>query len=302
MINNILKVTFLIAVLFVSFSFANEANATVGGPSFVHSFKYNPADESVYFVREDHGGRGCPPELLKISLATGATAEVFSCDQGEDLLRKSNTYERHIVVAEINKITEDFKYLSQLNLSANNIEADIKFSRSENLTPEFTDTIQKYFNIDVYQNKNKLNSFEVSGCSEDQPFTFAGYSIPGFEKKIVLLLSTKNDCFEGGYIKEDLQIINGVSNLNRTSWTNYFKGDSALAPNEGTLVIFESENIEIDNLEDDQNENDTNDTDEYKENNFFRNVSLTDILVALILLLVGVVIGMWSSKKENDLN
>ncbi len=88
-------------------SFVDTANATVGGGSYIHSFKYNPLDESVYFIRNDMGGRGCPPELIKISLNTGKEQTVFSCDMGEKL-RTNNSYDPSSVTSEIDKLTTGF--------------------------------------------------------------------------------------------------------------------------------------------------------------------------------------------------
>ena len=45
----------------------SPALATVGGPTFIHTLKYNPLDESVYYIQNSESGRGCPPGLMKIS-------------------------------------------------------------------------------------------------------------------------------------------------------------------------------------------------------------------------------------------
>jgi hypothetical protein len=228
----------VLAVLFV----ANSVLATVGGPTFIYNFKYNPTNESVYYIINSESGRGCPPELTKLSLNSGESQVVYSCDQGEKLLQ-SNGYNISAVDLEIEKIITNFKDLTPINLKNNRISIDISFVNFENIGPEIAEVKKANFVASVYQDNKKIIDLPISGCNLEQPFIFAGYAIPGFDKKIVLLLSTKGDCWEGGYIYETLHVVGGVSNLNKTS-LNFYKGSSALVPNEGTLVVFESETVE----------------------------------------------------------
>ena len=184
----------IFAVLIFVGGLASNVHATVGGPTFIYDFKYNPQDESVYYTMASEGGRGCPPELVKISLVSGQTQVVFSCSDGEKLSSIS------LVSSEINKITNDFKQLTPLNLKGNNIAIDINFLNAENYSPELNELLRRNFNTSVYQNNKKVTDFTISGCKMEQPFVFAGYAIPGFDKKIILLSSAVNDCNEGGYI------------------------------------------------------------------------------------------------------
>lgn len=233
------KLCFLIIleVLFIS----NYAVATVGGPTLVHSFKYNPVDESVYYVVNSESGRGCPPELMKISLNSGKSQVVLSCDEGEKLIER-NSSEFSTVYAEIEKRTQNFKFLTPINLKDNRISIDISFINYEKISPEIDEIKNANFVASVYQDNKKIVDLPISGCNLEQPFIFAGYAIPGFEKKIILLSSTKGDCWEGGYIYENLHVVGGVNNLNKTGF-NFYKNQNPLIPNEGTLVVFESEGI-----------------------------------------------------------
>ncbi|MDP3996511.1 MAG: hypothetical protein Q8P86_02360, partial [bacterium] len=67
--------------------------ATVGGPTYISDFKYNPADESVYYIVNSQSGRGCPPELAKISLNSGISEMALSCDEGEKILEREGIYD-----------------------------------------------------------------------------------------------------------------------------------------------------------------------------------------------------------------
>lgn len=242
------KLFFSFGILIALF-IANSALATVGGPTFLHTFKYNPLDESVYYIVNSENGRGCPPELMKLSLNSGKSQVVYSCDEGEKLMQ-SNGYNDSAVNIEIEKIMTDFKGLAPINLKNNRISIDISFVNYENISPEIAEIKNANFFASVFQDNKKIVDLPISGCNLEQPFVFAGYAIPGFDKKIVLLLSTKGDCWEGGYIYETLHVLGGVNNLDKT-YLNFYKGSSALIPNEGTLVVFESEGINNNEEKDD---------------------------------------------------
>ena len=263
----------LLGVLF----FASNAFATVGGPIFIYDFKYNPVDESVYYIEKSEGGRGCPPELLKISLNSGKSQVVYSCDEGEKLVGGNNA---------INKIIQNFKDLTPINLKENRISIDISFVNYEKMSPEDDWIKNANFIASVYQDNKKIIDFPISGCNLKQPFLFAGYAIPGFDKKIVLLLSTKGDCWEGGYTYETLHVVGGVNNLNKTNLTNFYKGSSALVPNEGTLMVFESEGLKNQNEEvvDPKSPTDSN-----KDNG---------IMYAILAIILGLGLGYFFGKKS----
>jgi hypothetical protein len=240
--------TSILFVFFISLIISSKVEATVGGESLISNFKYNPADESIYFVFQSYGGKGCPPELMKLSLNTEKIETVLSCDQGENLLSEGNNYEYSPVSLEIERITKDFKPLTPLDLKVNNISIDVNFVRAENYSSEFNEIMRRYFTASVYQNNNKVKDLSITGCNLNQPFTFQGYAIPGYNKRIALLLSTKGDCFEGGYTNESLYTVSGVDNLNKTVTTNFYKGPSALTPNEGNLVVYESDRVVVSSL------------------------------------------------------
>jgi len=230
---------FAFGILFV----AHSALATVGGPTFIYTFKYNPLDESVYYIQNSESGRGCSPELMKLSLNSSKSQIVFSCEEGEKLLGGGDDYNINPVNVAINKIIQNFKDLTPINLKTNRISIDVNFVNYENISPEITEIKNANFIASVYQDNKKIVDLPISGCNLEQPFVFGGYAIPGFNKKIVLLLSAKGDCWEGGYIYETLHIVGGLNNLDKTYLSNFYKESSALIPNEGTLVVFESEGV-----------------------------------------------------------
>jgi hypothetical protein len=228
------------ALVFFSILTINTVSATVGGEKVLYDAVYNYRDESVYYTKQDFGGRGCPPELLKLSLNSGESTVVYSCDTGESLPHEK-------VESAIRTITENFKPLTPINLKSNSIVIDIRFVRNENYSFEINELYRRHFTATIYQNGKKLKDITITGCNLDQPFVFQGYSIPGFNKKIILLLSTKGDCNEGGYIDETIHVLGDLDTINKTEIANFYKGPSALKLNEGSLVVYEADTISIAN-------------------------------------------------------
>jgi hypothetical protein len=214
--------------------------ATVGGNYTVYDFRYNPKDESVYYLVQDFGGRGCPPTLNKISLESEEIFSVFSCNDGEEKVMKDPSYN---VLSDIYTITQNFKNLMPIDLNKNSINIDVNFKKDEFFDELSGELKQKIFNVDIFQNGNKIDGFELSGCYLDQPFSFKGYQIPGFEKKIILLVSRTRDCFEGGYIGESIFVINNIENLNKDYFSSSYKGDDPLYPDKGVLIVSENDSV-----------------------------------------------------------
>lgn len=281
--------TFLFLLVFLSPVFTvKNVLATVGGPTFIYDFKYNPSNESVYYIKQDFGGRGCPPELIQISLNSEKTEIAYSCSQGEKLVPVYNSTSP--VSTEINRITKDFRPQTPFNLKNNNISVDINFINEENYSPEINEVVKRNFSASVYQNGLKIDEFKITGCNLNQPFIFQGYIIPGFEKKIILLLSTRGNCFEGGYIDENLYVVGGVNNLDKTPLTNFYKDSSALAPNEGSLVVFESDKVSNEITKTPTEIQVPTSTEQQKF------PTMTLIIVAALSLIIGTIIGTVSSK------
>ncbi|PIQ92449.1 MAG: hypothetical protein COV70_00565 [Parcubacteria group bacterium CG11_big_fil_rev_8_21_14_0_20_39_22] len=224
--------------------FSATAFATVGGPTLVYNLKYNPADQSVYYIERSHSGKGCPPVLEKISLSTGEIESVLSCDDGFSLISVEDNYNSQAVYERIEEITEGFTSLTPIHLKENSIEIDVDFSREEE-SEEIGYVLRRHFVAGVYQNGVKTDEFPIVGCNRDQPFSFAGYDIPGFNKKIVVLSSTVSDCFEGGYIGEGLHVVDVSGVEDGTSFGNSYKWDEPLIPSAGTRVVFENDEIAV---------------------------------------------------------
>lgn len=226
---------------------------------------------------------------MKTSLVTEESQTAYSCDQGEQLLANGD-YDNSRVYSEINKITDGFKNLTPISLKENKISIDVAFVKNETYSPESNEIMRAIFDVSVYEDDIKIKNMSVQGCNAEQTFTFEGYAIPGFNKKIVLLLSTKGDCFEGGYIKETLYVVGGLDSVSRNTAITSFKNETALSPHEGTLVVFESDEvIGID-------EEEATTTSPSTTTNSFRLVTL--ILAAIAAILLGTFFGRLSKRKQ----
>lgn len=307
-----MKKIFLVYLILSAFYFSfllipiQSTFATVGGDSYVGELKYNPIDESVYYIRTDGGGRGCPPILNKISLTAKNEETVFSCNDGEKLINEQNSESdpnysgvNNLIWSKIQDLTSKFKSLVSINLNKNNIELDISFVKDVyfpvNNTPDLPETYEKIldrklFSVQVFQNKKKIDQFEISGCNLEQPFLFAGFMIPGFEKKIILVSSAKSDCFEGGYITEKIHIINNLEFLNKNEGLGMYKSITLpLIPTESTLVAWGEDSKKVEEAKginsDKKNENSINMQDDFSQ-----------IYLSIISGIIGILIGIIISK------
>lgn len=121
----------IFAVFVFGLSIVGTANATVGGSDYIYNLKYNPQNESVYYVRVSESGRGCPPEIMKLSLATGEVVTEFDCSEMEKLLREELNNNYSLLNTVITNIISGYKDLIELNLAANQINFDVSYLKDE---------------------------------------------------------------------------------------------------------------------------------------------------------------------------
>jgi hypothetical protein len=291
----------LLTIVFLSFTFAfsitNNVFATVGGSTLLYNFKYNPADESVYYTQIDESGRGCPPTLRKISLVDESVQTVFSCEQGEDLI-DNNWENRYLIDQKINEITNQFKDLLPISLKENNFNIDVKFLTEKYIGDEEQYLIGRIFSTEIYQNGEIIDQKEISSCDSEDPFLFEAYSIPGFEKKILLLMSAKRDCVEGGYVSDSVYIVGGVKNLNKDVPVNIFKTISPIQPNKHTLIVYEADGIPDKITVEDDNNNEAAGKNNFLSNLFSQDKIYLFAVIGAIIFLVGLFIGKTVSSRK----
>jgi len=235
---------YLFFVTLVVLFIANSASATVGGPVYISSLVFNGQDNSIYYMINDYGGRGCPLIINKINLSTLKNSEIKSCDQvekefpySEENIQKYNQFRENIF--------KNLPFVGSISLKKNNIDINVKFlsKHIENDSVSWSK-----FRATLFQDKKEIGQIDFNGCAKDQPHVFEGYIIPN-SSSMALLISNIGDCFEGGYIKESLRVIKNVKFYDKNLIRGY-KADSATELNSGNMVVY-AENEEAPTLEPD---------------------------------------------------
>jgi len=212
---------------------AGSALATVGGPTYISEIAISIADNAVYYKVHDGGGRGCPPIIHKIDLATLKDSEVKSCNQVENEYSYNDMQKYEQFIADI---YQDLFYLGSVSLTKNNIDVKVEFLKENKLEGEDNWVISSDFRATITQDSKKIGEINFKGCAKDQPHVFEGYMIPDSDK-MGILISNKGDCFEGGYLGESLSVIKGVTYYDKNI-VRSFKTASATEPNTGNMVVY----------------------------------------------------------------
>ncbi len=262
----------------------NVAHATVGGPTFVYDIKFNPKTNSVYYTEINQGGRGCVPELKSINIINSATSTVYSCADGEKTsATDSDYYSKH--EQKIRAYTSSFVSLLPINLKNNNVSVKITETGSEKIEDYI---YRRNFNATIFQDGVEKAIIPTSGCDPSQPFLVDGYSVSSTSDKLLLLISRKSDCMEGGYVGESIYMVSDVKMVDPTN-SNDYKIASALSPHIGTLIAYANA---------DGNDITPTSTPEVPVDTSIARYSPTIlILPALLILALGIVFGkLWSKK------
>jgi hypothetical protein len=269
----------LIFVLAVFSLWTENVFATVGGPTYISSIAFNTKDNSVYYQVHDYGGKGCPVILHKIDLTTLKDSEVKSCDQvlEEYFFPEGDTGKYNQFISDI---YQNFSYLGSINLKKNNVDVQVEFI-SEHIEDGYT--LWTEFRANIIQDNKEIAKINFQGCSKDQPHVFEGYMIPN-SNAMAILISNKGDCFEGGYVEENLQVIKGIKYYD-TNIVRSIKDESATEPNLANMVVYATLN-DIEN----------NDNVSVPQKNPAANVVLLVATFAVGIML-GYVVGRKSSRS-----
>lgn len=277
------KFSIIIIGLFSLFLSFHSAQATVGGPTFVSSLAYNARENAFYYTEVSHSGRGCPPIVHRIDLATSIDTEVVSCDQFEQDFSYSDEgmsrYNKFIA-----DIYQTLTPVGSVSLAKNKIDVVVeKVSEEIQAGEKFWTT----FRAGVRQDGRQIAVFEFRGCDASQPHLFEGYMIPN-TNKMALLLSNKGDCFEGGYVYESLWILDGVQYFD-TNIVRAVKDAVQADANSGTLVVAANASPEP-TTPTDQTTNPSTPTVPSQNKNL-------SILFFVFMLLIVVVAGFYFGRK-----
>ena len=227
------KINILFVVTLLLLTAANNVSATVGGPTTIDRISHNAKENSLYYIVHDGGGRGCPPIIEKLNLATKERTQVKSCDEIE-----STYYRDESSAAAYNQFIEDtFKYpdvknLPIISLSNNNISIIVEYV-GEHRFDEYNASAD--FRATIFQDNQKKGAIDFIGCYKDQPNVFKGYIIPDTDK-MTLEISRIGDCFEGGYTKDDIYVLDDI-NFQDANLVGYYNYSSEPGVYRGNLVV-----------------------------------------------------------------
>lgn len=224
----------ILLFLFISLvSFNSIANATVGGPTYIHSVQTDSQGKEVIYQTEDLGGRGCPPEIFSINIQTGAKNVLIDCDDTENFDAITNMAKLEETLAKFPII------LNRIDLLKNGISAVSKVVAEEKYDESKGNFGKTDFSVDILQDGTKKETFTYSGCTPGQPQVIEGYDIPN-STSIALVLSTKGDCFEGGYSMDRIFIVPNVKKTDTTPLST--KSDGDVTAKEGDLSFTATNN------------------------------------------------------------
>jgi hypothetical protein len=212
--------------------YSGRVSATVGGPTYISAIGFKVKENALYYTVHDNGGRGCPPIVRAVDLATQKDTEVKSCDQIErEYLQKS--YEQGLQKYNqfISDAYQDVSYLGSVSLKKNNISVRVELLSEHR---ENNEVFWNEFRARLMQNGKQIGTIDFRGCFKDQPHVFEGYKIPDSDM-MAILVSNKGDCFEGGYVKESLFVVRGVVYHDSTVVRSY-KTQSPTEPNLGNII------------------------------------------------------------------
>lgn len=252
--------------------------ATVGGPTYIERLSYSQTENSLYYLINNKGGRGCPPEIEKMNLATKERTLILSCDKIEtDYYTKdgfnSTSYDQFV-----EKTFSSLTSLSMISLPNNNISTSVDYI-GEHKFDEYNTSSN--FKATISQNNTEKGTTEFMGCHQDQLNVFRGYLIPN-TNTIAMLISRVGDCFEGGYTKDDLYILENINiqDTTPTGYSNYYPGPQI---HHGNLVV-STQNTNI---------TQTDPSEQTKEKNFSYIWKITTLTITLFL---GYIIGRKTKK------
>jgi len=213
-------ITSVIVAVF-SLSILSTVHATVGGETLIQSILYSPSNsQQIIYKVQNYGGKGCPPEIFSFSTQTGVSTALISCNDADGTSQ-----------TKFNSISEDTlsqypNLLRHIDLSKNKISARLTLVAEQEVDEASQNFGRADFHLDVFQNGEKKTGINYSGCSKDQVHIVEGYIVPN-KNWMALLVSTKGDCFEGGYASENLYLVPNITLYNQAPLLIKDKGATA---------------------------------------------------------------------------
>lgn len=290
--------TLLSIFVLILFSFlisGEQVLATVGGPTYIFQIAYKDSDNSVYYLKSDMGGKGCPPIIHSVNLAKMQDIEVKTCDEvfeeySQDYSEESNQKYKQF----ISDNYKNLSYLGSVSLEKNHIDVRIE-ELSEHI--EDGEIFWTEFRATLTQDNKEVARLDIRGCSKDQPHIFEGYRIPNTDA-MTILISNKGDCFEGGYVRESLSIVRGIKYYD-TNVVRSVKEESATEPNTGNMVVYAASKDVVNDNEVVNNNFNSAPTISPAPQSAPKKNSVVKIILMAVIFTIGILIGYLLGRKSS---
>lgn len=205
--------------------------ATVGGPSHISDIRYNPETFITYYEYVSQSGRGCPVETRTINLVTGEESQIADCNE-----MQSESFDKELYESTKAEILKDTEPLYSVNIKELGIGVAIVETDQEFYGEDEGILLRTLFEATISQNGDALKTLEMYSCSPEDPIVINGYTVPETNTAL-FLFSRKGDCFEGGYIYEDLFSVQGLD-FDEVSRLGIPKGFEPALANKGNIIVF----------------------------------------------------------------
>jgi hypothetical protein len=292
-----LSLLVIILSVFSLLILSEKVLATVGGPTYISEIAYNSSNNSVYYLENDYGGKGCPPVIHQINLTNNQDTEVKTCDQVFQEYFKNYSEENNQKYRQfISNFYKNLSYIGSVSLKKNNIGVSVD-SLSERV--EAGEKYSTEFRAILTQDNKEVAKIDFRGCDKEQPHIFEGYRIPNSDA-IAVLISNKGDCFEGGYIRETLHLVKGIK-YHDTNIVRGFKEAAATEPNLGNMIVYASSKDVVNNNNTDNSTNTSTNQSEVTQSDQqtqSKNLITVSILIGIVALIVGILLGYLIGKRS----
>ena len=128
--------TLLSIVILAIFSLllsSEKVLATVGGPTYISQIAYNASNNSVYYIENDHGGKGCPPIIHSVNVTNTRDVEVKTCDEVfQQFPSSSDESDGQNYMQFIADIYNNLSYLGSVSLEKNFIDVRARILSEHN--------------------------------------------------------------------------------------------------------------------------------------------------------------------------
>src|SRR3989338_1869211 len=164
---NHILLSMLVLTVFSLLASSAEVSATVGGPTYISGIAHSASGNSVYYIENDYGGKGCPPIIHSVNVTNARDVEVKTCDEVfQQFPSSSDESDGQNYMQFIADIYNNLSYLGSVSLEKNFIDVRARIL-SEHI--ENGETYWNDFQAVITQDNKEIAKLNFRGCAKDQP-------------------------------------------------------------------------------------------------------------------------------------